>query len=49
MLNLYVSHLKIPIDLPEGVTCAWLRFAHVTPLGVTSQNPDTLYTVYLKV
>ena len=28
---------------PEGVTCARLRLAHVTPSGVTSKNPHTLY------
>ena len=31
---------------PGGVTCARLRLAHVTPPGVTSQNPHTLYTIY---
>ena len=30
---------------PEGVTCARLRLAHVTPSGVTSKNPHTLYTI----
>ena len=30
---------------PGGVTCARLRLAHVTPPGVTSQNPHTLYTI----
>ena len=32
---------------PGGVTCARLRLAHVTPPGVTSQNPHTLYTITL--
>ena len=30
---------------PEGVTCTRLRLAHVTPSGVTSKNPHTLYTI----
>ena len=30
---------------PGGVTCARLRLAHVTPPGVTSKNPHTLYTI----
>ena len=34
---------------PGGVTCARLRLAHVTPPGVTSKNPHTLYTMYLYV
>ena len=28
---------------PEGVTCARRSRAHVTPSGVTSKNPHTLY------
>ena len=32
---------------PEGVTCARLRLAHVTPSGVTSKNTHTLYTITL--
>ena len=34
---------------PGGVTCARLRLAHVTPPGVTSQNPHTLYTIKVVV
>ena len=32
-----------------SVTCARLHLAHVTPSGVTSQNPHTLYNIHVNL
>ena len=46
MIHDIVYNVWVFLDVtPEGVTCARLRLAHVTPSGVTSKNPHTLYTI----